>query len=141
MIRQAKCSCGQLGVITRGDPKIVAACSCLKCQQRTGSVFGVSSYFDDEQIIERFGDYNTYQSDVEAGRKIDRCFCATCGSTVFWKAELFPHKTGIAVGCFADPTFPAPVASVWNQSKHPWVTFPNYWYECKMQSLVNAEVV
>lgn len=139
MLREAKCSCGQLGVITRGDPQVVAVCSCLQCQQRTGSAFGVSSYFNGDQIVEKFGEYTSFESTAEEGRKVVRCFCPVCGSTVFWQAELFPSKTGVAVGCFADPNFPAPIASVWNKSKHPWVTLPSHWHECSTQTIARPE--
>ncbi|WP_371827032.1 hypothetical protein [Microvirga sp. VF16] len=34
-----------------------------------------------------------------------------------------PGYIGVAAGAFADPTFPAPTISAWEQSKHPWVSF------------------
>jgi hypothetical protein len=30
---------------------------------------------------------------------------------------------GIALGAFADPSFPAPTVSIWEQTRHPWVDF------------------
>jgi len=30
---------------------------------------------------------------------------------------------GVAVGAFNDPQFPAPVRSVWEESRHSWVSF------------------
>jgi hypothetical protein len=35
------------------------------------------------------------------------------------------RRTGapFAVGAFADPSFPAPVRSVWEEVRHPWVAF------------------
>ena len=38
-----------------------------------------------------------------------------------WKADNLPDMIGIAVGAIADPDFPAPVRSVFEQSKHAWV--------------------
>jgi len=32
-----------------------------------------------------------------------------------------PGLIGVVVGAFADPDFPPPVRSVWEQSKHQWV--------------------
>jgi hypothetical protein len=29
----------------------------------------------------------------------------------------------ISVGAFADPNFPMPMRSIWEQSQHPWVAF------------------
>jgi hypothetical protein len=135
MKREAKCSCGQLCIRVVGDPKIVAACSCLSCQRRTGSVFGVSSYFDNEQVAEISGESNSFRRTTESGRWGERYFCPGCGTTVYWKSELFPSYTGIPVGAFADPEFPEPFLSVWNQSKHAWVVFPEHWVSSDTQDI------
>ena len=44
----ATCGCGALRVTTAGDPDLVVACSCIACQRRTGSPFGVGAYFRKE---------------------------------------------------------------------------------------------
>lgn len=48
------------------------------------------------------------------------------GSTVYWKSEFFDKFTGVPVGTFADPAFPEPSFSVWHQSEHRWVSFPEH---------------
>jgi hypothetical protein len=48
-------------------------------------------------------------------------FCPRCGSNVYWRASRFPNHYGIAVGAFADPAFPTPSFSVWEESMHPWI--------------------
>lgn len=48
-------------------------------------------------------------------------FCPICGSTVYWRAEASPSVIGIAVGAFADPSFPVPTLSVFEETKHGWV--------------------
>src|SRR6516162_1425618 len=50
-------------------------------------------------------------------------FCPTCGTTVFWEADLRPDHIGVAVGAFHDADFPRPTLSVWEESKHGWVGF------------------
>jgi hypothetical protein len=42
-------------------------------------------------------------------------FCPTCGTSVYWIRDRQPDKLGVAVGCFADPTFPVPTHSVWEE--------------------------
>jgi hypothetical protein len=51
-------------------------------------------------------------------------FCPTCGSTVYWEGEGFPGYVAVAIGNFADPSFPAPTIAVWEESRHPWVSLP-----------------
>jgi len=64
-----------------------------------------------------------YFRDGQEGRKVKMHFCPTCGTTVFWEADLRPDHIGVAVGAFHDPNFPRPTASVWEESKHGWVAF------------------
>jgi hypothetical protein len=127
MKRVAKCSCGNLTIELEGDPKMVVACNCLKCQKRTGSVFGVSAYFNEDQVSTVSGEKKVFSDISDENRKIKRNFCPSCGSTVYWSAEFMPSSVGVAVGCFEDPKFPEPVASAWNESKHSWLRFPNNW--------------
>ena len=61
--------------------------------------------------------------DGQAGRKLRFHFCRSCGTTVYWEADLRPHAIGIALGRFADPSFAAPARSVWEESRHSWVEF------------------
>jgi hypothetical protein len=42
---------------------------------------------------------------------------------VYWEPERKPDAVAVAVGSFADPSFPAPTQAVWNERRHPWVTF------------------
>ncbi len=137
MIRKAICSCGHMGIAVEGNPVSVVACNCLKCQRRTGSVFGVSSYFADIQIVERMGTSKSLTRTSEAGLQMQRCFCPECGSTVYWKPDLEIAYTGVAVGAFADPEFPEPGMALWNQSKHSWVNFPAHWQHSQTQQLAD----
>lgn len=133
MQRNATCSCGQLTIAVTGDPSFVVACNCLKCQSRTGSVFGVSAYFEDAQVASINGQSTQFDKISDSGNLSKRHFCPQCGSTVYWQAGSLPDKTGIAVGCFGDPNFPAPKAVVWTSSKHDWVAFPEGWLSSDTQ--------
>ena len=127
MNRKAECSCGKVQIELAGDPKMVVTCSCLNCQKRTGSVFGVSAYFGNDQRVSKQGYPKLFVDTSDDERKLFRSFCPDCGSTVYWEAEFMPNAVGVAVGCFEDPKFPEPVAAAWNRSKHDWVNFPESW--------------
>ena len=49
-------------------------------------------------------------------------FCPECGSTVAYVNEGWDGVTAVPVGAFADPGFPAPRFSVYENRKHAWVT-------------------
>jgi len=40
---------------------------------------------------------------------------------VFWEPERKPEAIAVAVGAFADPSFPAPTQSVWRERRHLWL--------------------
>src|SRR5262249_19759243 len=69
------------------------------------------------------GPYNTYVRDAPEGRKVRNHFLPTCGTTVFWEADLRPGLVGVAVGAFGERDFPRPMRSVWEEAKHDWVAF------------------
>jgi hypothetical protein len=120
MTRIAQCCCGALWAEASGDPALIAACHCEQCQRRTGSAFGVIAFFPVEQVRTQ-GRSNVFTREGQKGRKLRFHFCPNCGTTVFWEADFRPGQIGIAVGAFADSSFPAPTVSAWEQSKHPWI--------------------
>jgi hypothetical protein len=121
-MRTAHCCCGSLRADTTGEPAFVVACHCRECQRRTGAPFGVGVFFPREQVrIE--GKSTEYVRDGQEGRRLRLYFCPRCGTTVYWCADGRPDVIGIALGAFADPSFPGPTASVWEETRHSWVAF------------------
>jgi hypothetical protein len=122
--RTATCSCGQLRVTVEGEPDRVLACNCRECQRRTGSVFGVSAYFRRAAVLQIEGEQKNLTRTAAGNLRFDTGFCPSCGSSVLWSSSALPDHLAVAVGCFADPSFPAPAIVAWTAEKHPWVGFP-----------------
>ena len=120
--RTASCSCGQLRIEVEGDPRGVGVCHCLACQQRTGSVFATLASFLAPYKV--FGTATQYVRVGDQGARFRFRFCPVCGTTVFHTEERHEDSVSVAVGAFADPTFPAPRVSVYDSRRHPWVTLP-----------------
>ena len=118
--RTASCACGQLRVMCAGDPMIVSLHHCSECQKRTGSTYGIATFFSRE-AVKTEGDCRTYRRSSDSGFAVSFHFCPNCGSTVFWEAERKPDAIAVAVGCFGDPAFPSPSQSVYNEHRHAWV--------------------
>jgi hypothetical protein len=121
--REASCSCGQLRVTTEGEPIRVSICHCLACQRRTGSAFGVQARFhpDNVRIEGRHTEYTRISDD---GEPRTFSFCPDCGSTVFYGLDVEADMIAIPVGAFADPSFPAPIRSIYESRQHAWVALP-----------------
>jgi hypothetical protein len=64
----------------------------------------------------------TYVRTGDSGGQATFHFCPTCGATVYWLNGGDPDLMAIAVGAFADPTFPAPKITVYGVRQHPWLS-------------------
>ena len=121
--RTASCSCGQLRIQVRGEPRGIGVCHCLECQRRTGSVFAALASFRAPFAVR--GNATEYVRAGNAGASFRFHFCPVCGSTVFHTEEGVEGSVGVAVGAFGDPSFPAPQVSVYDCRRHPWVQLPS----------------
>jgi hypothetical protein len=121
--RDAACSCGQLSLVAEGEPLRVSVCHCLACQRRTGSAFGAQARFPHDRVRVS-GDWREYVRISDEGESRTFSFCPECGATVFYALGSAPDVVAVPVGAFADPGFPPPVRSVWEDRKHAWVTLP-----------------
>jgi hypothetical protein len=118
--RVATCRCGQLRVTCTGEPVRVSVCHCLECQKRSGSAFAFQARWPDAQV-ETAGTFSTWSRTGDSGKSATFRFCPTCGATVAYTSEAMPGLTAVAVGAFADPSFPPPHYSVYEERKHGWV--------------------
>lgn len=84
---------------------------------------GNMARFRREQIAFN-GTATAWKRTGESGNTLTCNFCPTCGSTIYFENEAFPEIVAVAIGNFADPSFPAPIISVWEETRHSWVSLP-----------------
>lgn len=107
-----------------GDPVRVSICHCLACQRRTGSSYGYQARFPAHSVTIR-GRSEQFIREADEDKEIRRFnFCPQCGATVFYTCGD-SDLIAIPVGAFADPAFPPPQVSVWEERKHGWVVVPD----------------
>jgi hypothetical protein len=139
--RVASCNCGQLTVTTKGpDPDRVVMCNCFLCQKQTGSPFSLQARFPNDQVTIK-GKSKAWVFPIEGAKPtpyrtcagsdgitnsaadvVTSHFCPVCGSTVYYFRKSDPARTGVRVGAFADPTFPPPMGSGFEEYAHPWTS-------------------
>jgi hypothetical protein len=107
-----------------GEPVRVSVCHCLACQRRTGSVFGAQARFPREAATIS-GQSRTYVRIGDEGSEVTHHFCPVCGATVHYAVAGYDdERIAIPVGAFADPAFPSPTVSVYEERRHSWVALP-----------------
>lgn len=128
--RTASCNCGQLRATVKGpDPERITMCHCNLCQKQSGSVFAVQARFPREQVAIE-GKSTAWKFPIEGAEPVTyrNCastggtfhFCPVCGSTVYYTADADDSRIGVKIGAFADPTFPPPKISGFEEYRHSW---------------------
>ena len=79
---------------------------------------------DQVQVSGRFSDFARISDEADRKEGVFH-FCPGCGSTVFITEPSDPDLVVVAVGSFADPTFPPPTESGYDSRRHPWVQLPD----------------
>lgn len=120
--RIATCCCGQLRIAVQGEPRGTGLCHCLACQRRTGSVFAALAGFAAPYTVT--GAATEYVRTGDHGARFVFRFCPICGTNLFHTEEGRDGGVSVAVGGFADPSFPPPEDSVYDKRRHPWVQLP-----------------
>jgi len=98
-------------------------CHCLNCQRRSGSVFAAQARWPRERVTLK-GESTQYVRTGDEGSKARFHFCPICGATVWYTNDAMPDTIAIPIGAFADPKFPAPSFSVYEERRHAWVSVP-----------------
>lgn len=118
--RTASCRCGALTATCVGEPVRISVCHCLECKRRSGSAFSAQARWPAEQVT-LTGEPTAWTTTGASGKWATFRFCPTCGGPMAYEIEALPGLVAIPMGAFADPAFPAPNFSVYEDRKHPWV--------------------
>ena len=93
-----RCLCGAVRFTATPESMTMGVCHCSMCRRWSGGTFmavdcGSSLKIEDESAL------GVYHSS-EWG---DRCFCKTCGTTLFWRLRQGSHDV-VAAQAFDDPS-------------------------------------
>jgi hypothetical protein len=69
------------------------------------------------------GDATEYVRISDDGEERSFFFCPRCGATVYYWSD--PERIAVAIGAFADPSFPQPTVSVYGSRRYPWLPLPD----------------
>ncbi|MCA9676174.1 MAG: GFA family protein [Kofleriaceae bacterium] len=93
------CLCGAVRFDVAGDLKPPDACHCTQCRKSSGHYFSSTDVARTALTVHGAEHVTWYRS----SEKVQRGFCATCGSSLFWD-PIGNERIGIAMGAFDGPT-------------------------------------
>lgn len=119
-VARGACLCGAVRFAATLPSKWVAHCHCTRCQRAHGAAFvtwvGMEAsrveVIDPRDALRWFGTEG-------AG---ERGFCATCGSTLFFRAPRWPGELHLARALFTDPVDRAPQLHAYYDTHVDWTT-------------------
>jgi hypothetical protein len=98
----------------------VSVCHCLECKKRSGSAFAAQARWPEDRVAIT-GAFKEWSVVGDSGGRGTFRFCPECGSTVTYVIDRMPGLIAVAIGAFADPAFPPPEYSVYEERKLAWV--------------------
>ena len=124
---RGRCACGAVEIELTGPIDFLAHCHCESCRRTHASAFVTWTSVPMERFaFARGEDRLTWYRSSEW---IAWGFCATCGSSMLYRAEREGHPEApkldrmyVAVGCLLDPPDRAAQAHVSYEERVPWFT-------------------
>ena len=88
------CLCGAVTYTLTGDLRNSVACHCVQCRKPSGHYVSATQVGPDQLSITKDDSLRWYQSSPQA----QRGFCATCGSSLFWRHDADNGATSVMSG-------------------------------------------
>ena len=105
-----RCMCGAVTFTVAGELRPVVNCHCHRCRRWSGHYWAASAAAADTlEVADRDATLRWFSptDGVEYG------FCATCGSSLFWRLSNRPDLVSISAGCLDQPTGLHTAAQIW----------------------------
>lgn len=113
------CLCGAINYECTGEPIFSGNCHCTDCQKSSGSGYVPALMFP-ASAVKIFGSPNYFEKNGDSGKKIQRGFCSSCGSTVFGTFEAIPNVIGVRAGTLNNPSLYEPKLDFYTGSASHW---------------------
>jgi len=113
------CACGAIRCETDAAPVAMLNCHCRDCQRASGSGYATILVVPKATVRIR-GEPRYYKTVGNAGRAVERGFCAVCGSPVMSKLERLPDILVLTAASLDDPSLYKPAMDTFTNSAWHW---------------------
>ncbi len=122
--RLGGCACGAIRYRLSGEPLFIHACHCTDCQNLTGSAFGITVIYDEDDFAITQGTPAMLGLTGGSGAVKQAHRCAVCGGNLFGTTDSRPGTISVRPGSLDDSSWIRPQAHIWTRSKQGWVVLP-----------------
>ena len=113
------CACGAIRYETDAAPVVMLNCHCRDCQRASGS--GYAPHLAVPKASVRIqGEPRYYRTVGDAGRAIERGFCAACGSPLMSRLERIPDILVLRAASLENPSLYKPAMDTFTDSAWHW---------------------
>jgi len=102
------CLCGNLRIVTVGQPYRVGICHCLDCRKHHGALFYAAAVFPQDAVT----------IEGETAEYAGRHFCPRCGSSVF---SRLADEIEVHLGALDAPDQLTPTYECWTVRREGWL--------------------
>nr|WP_224742949.1 GFA family protein [Stutzerimonas kunmingensis] len=100
--------CGNLRIVTAGQPYRVGICHCLDCRKHHGALFYAAAVFPQDAVT----------VEGETAEYAGRHFCPSCGSSVF---SRLADELEVHLGALDAPDQLTPTYECWTVRREGWL--------------------
>nr|WP_272883083.1 GFA family protein [Stutzerimonas stutzeri] len=100
--------CGNVRIVTAGQPYRVGICHCLDCRKHHGALFYAAAVFPQDAVT----------VEGETAEYAGRYFCPCCGSSVF---SRFADEIEVHLGALDAPDQLTPTYECWTVRREAWL--------------------
>ena len=117
---EASCLCGRIIFTIHGELSSARTCHCTTCRKFSGTSPAAWAMARAADLrIDPEADLEAAVTRYDSGRGI-RCFCARCGSPVWFESKDYSDIVMIPLGVLDDGDVPTPSAHIFVGSKPGW---------------------
>ena len=114
---QGSCLCGAAKFTLGGALHSTRYCHCANCRKFAGTSPATWAIGDSSALA--LTTTNAQVSKYDSGRGL-RCFCACCGSPLWFESLDYPEIVAIPLGVLDSGDVPPPEMHLWTASKPAW---------------------
>jgi len=123
MHREGGCACGAIRFELTAEPIGTGACHCTACQKLSGGGPNFVALLPKGTVKVTRGNPHIFTGTGDSGGKVERAFCADCGTPLWSVPEHAPFMT-LKVGALDSSDDLAPAMHIYTASAPKWHHLP-----------------